>query len=258
MANFTNLTSLIPPVPTPPILPNFAVCASAYGRELSPGNAIFAADILPRGNSPVSYTVNQDLKTPGFYDLPYETHSGSVSVTVNVAGVADIDSIQLVPNQIRGMTAYIIEQCLMQRGSGGFMTKGIQGLVDYVTDPTSDVDAHPYPSSTAFITVLVGGLDTAFASPGDYDPNLAYFLQHAEAVAMERVEAQYLDILGERMLRYTAQGQRMTRLGHVAWWDTLQAGSNETEAASLRATKAATHEVSTSRRRSRDRSSLVD
>ena len=258
MANFTNLTSLIPAVPTPPIVPNFAVCAPAYGWELSPGNAIFVADILPRGNFPVSYTVNQDLKAPGFYDLPYETHSGSVSVTVNVAGVADIDSIQLVPNEIRGMTAYIIEQCLMQRRSGGFMTKGIQGLVDYVIDPTSDVDARPYPSSTAFITVLVGKLDTAFSSPGDYDPKLAYFLQHAEAVAMERVEAQYLDILGERMLWYTAQAQRMTRLGHVAWWDTLQVGSNETEAASLRATKAATHEVSTSRRRSRDRSSLVD
>lgn len=138
------------------------------------------------------------------------------------------------------------------------MTKGIQGLVNYVTDPTSDLDAHPYPSSTAFITVLVGKIDTAFSSPGDYDPNLAYFLQHTEMVAMDRVEAQYLDIIGERMLWYTAQAARMTRLGHVAWWDTLEVGSNETQAASLQATKAAIHDVSTSRRRSRDRSSLVD
>lgn len=258
MANFTNLTSLIPPVPTPPIAPDFAICDPAYGLGLSPGNAIFTADILPRGNFPVSYTVNQDLKAPGFYDLPYETHSGGVSITINVAGLADIDSILLVPNQIRGMTAYITQQCLEQRRSGGFMTKGIQGLKDFVTDPISDLDAHPYPSSTAFITVLVGKLDTAFYSPGDYDPNLAYFLQHAEMVAMDRVEAQYLDIIGERMLWYTAQAERMTRLGHVAWWDTLEVGSNETEAASLQVTKAVMHDVSTSRRRSRDRRSSVD
>ena len=258
MANFTNLTSLIPPIPTPPIAPNFAVCDPAYGLGLSPRNAILIADILPHDTFPVSYTVNQDLKAPGFYDLPYERHSGGVSITVNVAGAADIDSILLVPNQIRGMAAYITQECLGQRRSGGFMTKGIQGLVNYVTDPTSDLDAHPYPSSTAFITVLVGKIDTAFSSPGDYDPNLAYFLQHTEMVAMDRVEAQYLDIIGERMLWYTAQAARMTRLGHVAWWDTLEVGSNETQAASLQATKAAIHDVRTSRRRSRDRSSLVD
>lgn len=258
MANFTNLTSFIPPVPTPPIAPNFAVCDAAYGLGLSPGNAIILADRLPHDTFPVPYTVNQDLKAPDFYDLPYETHSGSVSITVTVAGAADIDSILLVPNQIRGMVAYIAQQCLEQRRSGGFMTKGIQGLVDYVTDPTSDLDAHPYPSSTAFITVLVGKLETAFSSPGDYDPNLAYFLLHTEIVAMDRVEAQNLDIIGERMLFYTALAARMTRLGHVAWWDTVEVGSNETEAASLPATKAAMHDVSTSRRRSRDRSSLVD
>ena len=258
MANFTNITSLIPPIPTPPIAPNFAFCDPAYGLGLSPGNAISVVDRLPHGTFPVPYTVNQDLKAPDFYDLPYETHSGDVSITVTVAGAADIDSILLVPNQIRGMAAYITQHCLEQRRSGGFMTKGIQGLVDYVTDPTSDLDAHSYPSTTAFITVLVGKLDTAFSSPGDYDPTLAYFLQHTEMVAMDRVEAQYLDIIGERMLWYTAQAARMTRLGDLAWWDAVEVGSNETEAASLQASKAAMQDVRTSRRRSKDRSSSVD
>ena len=137
------------------------------------------------------------------------------------------------------------------------MTRGIQGLVDYVTDPISDLDVHPYPSSTAFITVLVGKLDTAFSSPGDYDPSLAYFLLHTELVAMDKVEPQYLDVIGERMLLYTAQTAHMTRLGNVAWWDTPEVGSNETEAAPLRMTNAAMHNVSTSRRRSRNRSLLV-
>lgn len=258
MANFTNLTSLIPPVPTPPIAPNFAVCDPAYGWGLSPGSAITVIDTLPHDAFPVLYTVNQDLKTPGFYDLPHETHGGGVSITVNVAGIADIDSILLVPEQIRGMAAYITQQCLVRQRSGGFMTRGIQGLVDYVTDPGTDLEAHPYPSSTAFITVLVGKLDTAFAAPGDYDPDIAYFLQHTELVAMDRMEAQYLDIIGDRMLWYTAQAARMTRLGNVAWWDGLEVGSNKTEAASSQKTKAAMHDVGTSRRRSRDRRPLVD
>ena len=256
MANLTNLTSFSPPTPISPVAPNFAVCDTAYGVGLSPLDAIFLADTLPHGTFPIPYTVNQDLSSPDSYDLPYETHRGDVAITINVAGAADIDSILLVPNQIRGMAAYIVEQCLEQRGSGGFITKGIHGLVDYVTDPTSDLDARPYPSSTAFVTVLVGKPDTAFSCPGDYDPKLAYFLQHTEMVAMDKVEPQYLDVIGGRMLLYTAQATRMTRLGDVAWWETLRMGSNKTKGASLQATNAAMHDVSTSRRRSRDRSSL--
>ncbi|KAK0515807.1 hypothetical protein JMJ35_001841 [Cladonia borealis] len=257
MANLTNLTSFNPPIPIPPIAPNFAFCDRAYGVGLSQGDAIFLADTLPHGTFPVPYTVNQDLSSPDSYDLPYETHRRDVAITITVAGVADVDSILLVPNEIRGMAAYIVQNCLEQGRGGGFITKGIQGLVDYVTDPTSDLDAHPYPSSTAFITVLLGQPDTAFSSPGDYDPSLAYFLLHTELVAMDMVEPQYLDIIGERMLQYTAQAARMTRLGNVAWWDTPEVGSNETEAAPLRMTNAAMHNVSTSRRRSRDRSRLV-
>ena len=257
MANLTNLTSYNPPMPIPPIAPNFAVCDIAYGFGLLPGDAMFVADTLPCGTLPVPYTVNQDLSSPDYYDLPYETHIGDVAITINVAGAADIDSILLVPDQIRGMAAYILQHCLEQRRDGGFITKGIQGLVDYVTDPNSDLDAHPYPSSTAFITVLVGKADTAFSCPGDYDPELAYFLQHTEMLAMDNVEHQYLDVIGERMLLYTAQALRMTRLGNVAWWETLEVGSNGTEAASLQTTNAAMHDVSTSRRRSRDRSSLA-
>lgn len=219
--------------------------------------AFFLADRLPHGTLPVPYTVNQDLSSPGFYDLPCETHTGDVAITINVAGVTDINSTFLVPDQIRGMAAYVAQHCLEQRGGGGFTTKDIQGLVDYVTNPTSDVDAHPYPSSTAFITVLVGNTNTAFTCPGDYDPRLAYFLQHTELVAMDQVEPQYLDVIEERMLLYTAQAERMTILGDVAWWETLEVGWNGTEAASPQLTNAAMHNVSTSRRRSRDRHSLV-
>ncbi len=257
MANITNLTSFSLPITIPPIVPNFAICDIAYGSGLLARDAILVADTLPHGTFPAPYTVNQDLGSPGSYDLPYETHIGDVAITISVAGVADIDSIWLVPDQIRGMAAYVAQHCLEQRKGGGFITKGIQGLVDYVTDPTSDLDAHPYPSSTAFITVLVGKPDTAFSCPGDYDPKLAYFLQHTELVAMDKVEPQYLDVIGERIQLYTAQAARMTRLGDVAWWETRGVGSNGTEAASLQTTNAAMHNVSTSRRRSRHRSFSV-
>ena len=257
MANLTNLTSFSPPMPIPPIAPNFAVCDRAYGFGLSYEDAIFVADTLPHGTFPAPYTVNLDTSSSGPYDLPYETHLGDVAITVSVAGVADINYIFLVSDQIRGMAAYIAQHCLEERRSGGFITKGIQGLVDYVTDPNSDLNAHPYPSSTAFITVLVGKLDEAFSCPGDYDPTLAHFLQHTELVAMDRVEPRYLDVIGERILLFTTQAARMTRLGDVAWWEIAEVGSNGTEAASLQTANATTHIVSTSRRRSRDRGSLV-
>ena len=69
---------------------------------------------------------------------------------------------------------------------------------------------------------------------------------------MDKVEPQYLDVIGERMLLYTAQAARMTRLGDVAWWEIIEVGSNGTEAAFLQTTNATMHNVSTSRRRSGD------
>ena len=237
MANITNFTSFNPPdppAPFPPIAPGFVVCDRAYGLGVSSVDAILAADTLHRGTFPVPYTVNQDLESPYFYDLPFETHFGNAAITINVAGAADIDSILLVPNQIRGMAAYVAGHCLEQRGRGGFMTKDIQGLVDYVTDPTSDLDAHPYPSTTAFITVLVGTPDTAFSCPGDYDPYLACFLQQTELAALNEVEPQYKEVIRARVLWYTAQAARMRRLGNVPWWEAVEVGSNGTEVASLK------------------------
>lgn len=74
MANLTNLTSFSPPIPIPPIDPDFAICDRVYGFGLSLGEAILVADTLPRGPFPVPYTVNQALESPDFYDLPYVTH----------------------------------------------------------------------------------------------------------------------------------------------------------------------------------------
>lgn len=75
---------------------------------------------------------------------------------------------------------------------------------------------------------------------------------------MDEVEPQYEDVIRNRVLWYTAQAASMTRLGNVAWWETVEVGSNGTEVASLEATNAAMHDVRTSRRRRRERSSLVD
>ncbi|CAF9943015.1 MAG: hypothetical protein ALECFALPRED_010433 [Alectoria fallacina] len=122
------------------------------------------------------------------YLLPFLEFFGGVSISVDVSGPVNINNINVVPNDIRGMVAYVANRCLgVQRVIGGFVTKRIQGLVGYVTDPISDIDATIYPDSTAFLTVMVSDHQNAHSSPGDYDPMLALFLQKADLDVLSRL-----------------------------------------------------------------------
>lgn len=254
MANLTNLTSYIPPIPIPPVAPDFLFCHSAYGNGLSYSHeaALHAAGTLPHGTIPSVYTVSDDEEAPrGFYDLPYQTYSRDISITVDVSGPADIDTIRLVPNEIRGMAAHVANRCIGAQGKAGFITNQIQGLVNFVTDPTSNLDAPNYPPDSVFVTVLVSNLRNANSFPGDYDPQLAYFLWEVEKAALRRAQPQYRDIFSRRVLRYMAQVSRMTRLGEVAWWDDITIEANVTETAITQSINAVPQGAGTSRRRKR-------
>ena len=253
MANLTNLTSYFPPIPIPPIAPDFLLCHSAYGNGLSQSHeaALRVAGTLPHGTIPSVYTVNDEEAPPGVYELPYQTYSRDVSITVDVSGPADIDTIRLVPNEIRGMAAYVANRCIGAQGKGGFITNQIQGLVNFVTDPTSNLYAPNYPPDSVFVTVLVSDLRNANSFPGDHDPQLAYFLWEVEEAALRRAQPQDRDIFSGRVLRYMAQASRMTRLGNVAWWDDITVEVNVTETAVTQSINAAPQGVATSRQRKR-------
>ena len=86
-----------------------------------------------------------------FSDLPLGSDYRDVAISVRFAAVAVIDFTGLVPKQIRGMAAYIAEDC-SGHGTGGFMIPGIQDLVDDVTDLTGS---------------LMLGSDTKSSAPAD-------------------------------------------------------------------------------------------
>ena len=225
MFSFGNLTSYVPPVPMAPIRSDFVFCHSDYGAGLRRQDGIYAGGILPQGTMPVNYFNTQDEEGGRYwdYELPFDVSFGGVSITVAVAGPVNIHEISLVPNRVRGMAAFLANTCVGERGVGGFITHKIQGLVDFVTNPTSDLDAPSYPESAAFITLSMSSANHAHSFPGDYDPIMATFLQRAESLALERVTTPLQQAeIADRSIRYTVQAHRMKRLGTVSWWSDFQ------------------------------------
>lgn len=233
MTNLLGPNSYSPPVPIVPVAPDFVFCSGAYGTALTRFEAMRVGGLLPRGTLPVTYLVQEPdinglianasaLETG--YRLPFLDSFGSVSISVDVSGPVNIDRISVVPNDIRGMAAYVANQCTGRGGLGGFITKKIQGLVDFVTDPTSDIDVPIYPDYTAFLTLTVSSHPSAFAFPGDYDPEMAFFLQKAETQALSRVQPSYRAVIADRVMEFANVRSRMRRLGlDVTWWDDLNA-----------------------------------
>ncbi|KAL2038089.1 hypothetical protein N7G274_009036 [Stereocaulon virgatum] len=254
MAGLTNFTIWVPPVPIPPIAPDFVFCHSAYGRGLSHlrETALRVAGTLPRDTSQIEYTVNDEEVPYNVYDLPYQTHVGSpITITVDVSGPVNIRTIRLVPNNIRNMAAYVATRCIGNEGNGGFITMGIQHLVNFVTDPRSNLEAPIYPPDSVFVTVLASDVRSANSFPGDNDPELAHFLLETENTAYGMAQPQYRDLFRRRMLKYSAQYERMTRLGRVSWWDEEDVGRNETVTATSQPKKPIVQGVATSRRKKR-------
>ncbi|KAL9065289.1 MAG: hypothetical protein Q9161_008318 [Pseudevernia consocians] len=261
MTSLINLNSYTPPVPIPPVAPNFLFCNGAYGTGLRRDEAFQAGGLLPQGTMPVTYSVEepeQDGLTANFsaleleYRLPFLESFGGVSISVDVSGPVDINKINVVPNDIRGMAAFVASQCLSRGGMGGFVTKKIQGLVDFVTDPTSSFDAPIYPDSTAFLTLTVSNHQNAHTFPGDYDPQFAIFLRKAEADALERVEPQYRDVIADRITKFSIAKLRMRMLGtEVPWWGGWLGQGNKTEIADVQLGNVTTEGAASARRRKR-------
>ena len=255
--------SLSFPFPIPPVAPDFVYCDGAYGTGLSPDDAFNAADLLPRGTVPVPYSVEEpqiddiavNVSALGVgYELPFLTFKGGVSLSVDVSGPVDIHRIGVIPNDLRGMAAWVAHKCVAQSGGvGGFVTKRIQGLVDFVTDPTKDIDDQNYPDSTAFLTLMLSDHEQCATFPGDYDPQFAKVLRQAEIDAWAAAGPRQRPVLQDRIQKFTRSEMNMRRLGtDVPWWhgwDTLQ--GNRTMVTNDQRVNTTTESVATARRRRR-------
>ena len=255
--------SLSIPFPIPPVAPDFVYCDGAYGTGLFPNDAFSAADMLPRGTVPVPYSVEEseiddlaaNVSALGVgYELPFLTFKGGVSLAVDVSGPVHIHRIRVIPNDLRGMAAWVAHKCVAQGGGvGGFVTKRIQGLVDFVTDPTKDIDNPDYPASTAFLTLMLSNDEQSATFPGDYDPQLAKVLRQAEIDAWAQAGPRQRPVLQERIQKFTRSEMNMRRLEtDVPWWrgwDTLQ--GNGTVLTNVQRVNTTTEGVATARRRRR-------
>ena len=258
MINLVNPNAYVPAVPISPVAPNFLLCDEAYGSNLVQQDALTAASMLPQGAMPVTYSVEEpemDGHTANVsalgsgYSLPFLEIFGSIAISVDASGPVDISEISVVPNDIRGMAAFVANQCLGRDRVGGFVTKKIQGLVDFVTDPTSDIDNVPYPDSTAFLTLTVSSPETSAFFPGDFDPQMAGLLWKSELDALERTEVYYRPVITGRLERYLKAQQNMRRLGlEMTWWARELAQGNRTATASLHLANTTTESVATARR----------
>ena len=223
MISIGNLTSYTPPVAIAPMAPDFKFCHAAYGLGLRRQDGIYAGGILPVGDLPVLYSATSAEEGGQAQSnvFPFSVQFGSTKISVEVAGPIDYDkfTISLVPNRLRGMAAYLANTCVGTRGMGGFATMGFQGLLNFVTDPLNSLDVPEYPISAAFITLSMTSLAEAHSYPGDHDPVIARVLAQAETNVLETVPQQYHLEIADRVVRYTVQSQRMSRLGRLAWWN---------------------------------------
>ena len=260
MTSLMNLDSYSPPIAIPPVPPNFVFCSDAYGTGLTRDKALEAGGQLPRGAMPVTYSVgepesdalgsNVSLTRPGFH-LPFLEFYSGVSISVDVSGPINIEEINVVPNDIRGMAAYIADTCVRRSGVGGFITRKIQGLVDFVTNPTSDIMT-PFPDSTAFLTLTLGDDESVHPFPGDFDPQMARFLRRAEIDAFDKVQLEDRPVIAGRIAHFARTEARMRRLGtNVPWWDEYSMRGNRTSTSNLELADRTSKNIATARQKKR-------
>ncbi|KAL9004584.1 MAG: hypothetical protein Q9188_002593 [Gyalolechia gomerana] len=118
------------------------------------------------------------------------------------------------------MASDLVNECVGRAGGeGGFRTLDLGKLIDYVIDPSSDLDR--YPSSAAFLTVGVTTANMEKPSPGNYDPVIADTLAGAlrDAVmsgpasgAARRTLVQRAGVFRDRAIRMSTGGST------YAWW----------------------------------------
>ena len=260
MTSLLNLNAFVPPVSIPPVPPNFAFCNGAYGTGLKNEDAINAGGLLPQGIMLVTYSIERETQDPAAnisardskYRLPILQYHGGVWISVDIAGPVNINKINVVPNDIRGMAGYVANHCVRRGGVGGFVTKRIQGLVDFVTNPRSDIEDPDYPDSTAFLTLTVSNFEKLHSFPGDYDPQMANFLWKAEADALGQVEPSERGVIAERLVLFAQAEVNMRRLGSdVPWWGGWSVQGNGTAVTNVQRANTTTDSVGIARRKRR-------
>lgn len=74
---------------------------------------------------------------PKTFYLSHSCWSGNCKIWIEIAGPATPQIYKAIPDEIRGMAGWVVDQCVdgSAGGFGGFATKDISNLAAYVTEP---------------------------------------------------------------------------------------------------------------------------
>lgn len=217
--------------PVAPVVPNFITCDPYYGQGLSYQAAELAVNALDASPVLTEYKINDDAAE---FHLPTEVKAGSVAIKIDYAGPF-LDRkglpIKLVPSHLRGLAAYVAENCVGVGGTGGFATVGIEPLLAYVTYPPIEIERMPYPVETLFATVSIGSALRYLPPPGSYDPTTALALRRAELDAIKPETPSAIRVkLASRATVWEHRAASM-RTHMSAWWDfPFESAPNSSEA----------------------------
>ena len=126
----------------------------------------------------------------------------------------------MVPDAIRAMALWLIQQCVGGNGIGGFVTLAFANMLNHVTQ----LNTHPsniYPDSSTFLTMTIGGLDSIRFLPGDTDPLLplafaGYMAMQGQSKPPDSADRQIATIAA---VYWSALAVEMESGGNIMWWD---------------------------------------
>lgn len=161
-----NLSVLTHPYTTPDP-PDFGICDRRYGVKLDIPQCDVAAGRLDFGSASTEYRISDQ---EGLHTLPRSIeygqsshssptlarkadnrHSGNCMVSVEVAGPHLPQTYTVVPDAVGSLAGHIINECVGRAGrEGGFATMDIGELIDYVVDPSTELERYRKETVSSF------------------------------------------------------------------------------------------------------------
>lgn len=230
-----------------PETPDFARCAPEFGRELAKRDCKEAVKNMPwaRQSAQVSWAVNFRAQE---YNLPMSIGwtvpkgeagagtPGNCVISIEVAGPEafyDIATthipftITASPFQLRGLAAYVVNDCVQRGGHvGGFATNKISNLANYLRDPNTDL-SRPYPISAHFLTVSVKARTFGDPQPGNTHPSIAVLIAEYLSGVMKGANNALRAKLGDTVHRMVVVSQKMRPGGNTPWWQQVPDSADE-------------------------------
>ena len=133
----------------------------------------------------------------------------------------------MVPNRVRAVAYFVVQQCVVEQNIGGFATQNFGGLLNIVGNPLTDPE-DPYPASTTFLTVTVSGPSNRRYAPGNTDPHIPitigdYLYSKIHALPYGG-SLKNLYTVGSNY--WISVAQLMDRGGSKTWWETKATEEN--------------------------------